>query len=61
MSKKDKNVKKNKQVVTKNGNEKRDYKNPVDSIWGKVLIWILLFGMFGLVVITAIVAIVQNI
>lgn len=61
MSKKDKNVKKNKQVVTKNENEKRDYKNPVDSIWGKVLIWILLFGMFGLVVITAIVAIVQNI
>lgn len=59
MSKKDKNVKKNKQVVTKN--EKRDYKNPIDSIWGKVLIWILLFGMFGLVVITAIVAIVQNI
>lgn len=59
MSKKDKNVKKNKQVVTKN--EKRDYKSPIDSIWGKVLIWILLFGMFGLVVITAIVAIVQNI
>lgn len=59
MSKKDKNVKKNKQVVTKN--EKRDYKSPIDSIWGKVLIWILLFGMLGLVVITAIVAIVQNI
>ncbi|HKL95201.1 MAG TPA: hypothetical protein VJ845_02100 [Haploplasma sp.] len=59
MSKKDKNVKKNKQVVTKN--EKRDYKSPIDSIWGKVLIWILVFGMFGLVVITAIVAIVQNI
>lgn len=59
MSKKDKNVKKNKQVVTKN--EKPDYKNPIDSIWGKVLVWILLFGMFGLVVITAIVAIVQNI
>lgn len=59
MSKKDKNVKKNKQVVTKN--EKRDYKSPIDSIWGKVLVWILLFGMFGLVVITAIVAIVQNI
>lgn len=56
MSKKDKNVKK--QNIEKS--EKRDYKNPVESIWGKIIIWFLIFGMFGLVVIGSIWAIVDK-
>ena len=38
-----KEVKKPKQEVQ----QKRDYKNPATTIWGKVIIWILLFAMVG--------------
>lgn len=49
MSKKGKNVKKvSKQ--NKVSQEKRDYKNPADSVWGKIIIWVILFGMVGTVI-----------
>jgi len=56
MSKTDK--KKNNKLVKKQP-EERDYKNPMESTWGKILIWILVFGMLGIVVIGSIWAIIE--
>ena len=39
--------------------EKKTYKNPVDSLWGKIIVWILIVGMLGTVIIGLIVALVN--
>lgn len=59
MSKNDKKVNKNLKQNNKEKVEKRDYKNPVESAWGKIIIWVLIFGMAGLVLIGSIVTIIQ--
>lgn len=41
--------------------DKKEYKNPVETKWGKITIWILLFGMIGIVIISAVWVIVQAI
>jgi|GEM_PF-1643565 len=37
--------------------KKQTYNNPVETLWGKIIVWILLFGMVGLIIISSIWAI----
>ena len=60
MSKKDK--KKAKPKAKKGPQDKLDdmnYKNPVESFWGKLVIWILLFGMVGMIIVGTVWAIIE--
>lgn len=60
MSKKDN--KKAKPKAKKGPQDKLDdmnYKNPVESFWGKLVIWILLFGMVGMIIVGTIWAIIE--
>lgn len=59
MSKTDKKVSKNGKVDKKNVKEQREYRNPADTKWGKGIIWVLIFGMGGLIIASGIAAIVQ--
>jgi len=50
-------VSKNKSNKPKQKIEKKpSYKNPIDTIWGKTLVWILIIAMLGAIVIGAIYA-----
>ncbi|MCK9235331.1 MAG: hypothetical protein WC225_05700 [Acholeplasmataceae bacterium] len=40
--------------------ERKHFKNPTDSWWGKVIIWILIFGMVGAVIVGFILSIVNG-
>ena len=33
---------------------KKEYKNPAETKWGKALIWIIIFGMAGILLISTI-------
>ena len=37
--------------------EKKGYVNPTETWWGKAIVWIIVFGMVGLVILTLLVAI----
>lgn len=37
------------------------YKNPNDTWWGKLILWVLLIGFAALIIVGAIVAIINNI
>ena len=39
--------------------EKVDYKNPANTVWGKIIIWIILFSMVGAVIFALILALVN--
>jgi hypothetical protein len=40
--------------------EKKHYKNPTDTWWGKTIVWVIFFGMVGLLVLTLVLAIVMG-
>lgn len=46
----------NKQPAKNAETKSRDYRNPAETIWGKIIIWTLLLGMVGGVVFGLIVA-----
>lgn len=50
MAKKKKTTKK--QEVVEKG-----YTNPTNSWWGKAIVWIIIFGMVGLIILTLVIAI----
>jgi len=39
---------------------KSNYKNPDETLWGKIILWILVVGFAGLIVAGAIVMIIQS-
>jgi len=39
--------------------EKADFKNPANTIWGKVIIWIILFSMVGAVIFALVLALIN--
>ncbi|MBE0700815.1 MAG: hypothetical protein IH571_03925 [Acholeplasmataceae bacterium] len=40
--------------------EKKHYKNPTEAWWGKLVVWILVFGMVGAVILSFVLAIIQG-
>ena len=57
MSKKRKNV--NNARSNKNTKEIKNYRNPIETVWGKVIVWALLIGMVGTVIIGLIIALIN--
>jgi hypothetical protein len=57
MSNKNK-VKQNKKLETKSN--KVSYKNPSDTVWGKIVLWALIFGMAGSVIVGLILALINS-
>jgi hypothetical protein len=39
---------------------KKPYKNPTETWWGKLIVWIIIFGMVGLVILSFILALLQG-
>jgi hypothetical protein len=50
MANKEKNVVKN--------DQKKHYVNPTETWWGKAIVWIIVFGMVGLIILTFVLSIV---
>ena len=50
----------NKVVPKKKNDNKKHFTTPTETWWGKTLVWIILFGMVGLVIISFIVAIING-
>lgn len=36
------------------------YKNPSETIWGKIILWLIIFGMAGLIIVSLILAIISS-
>lgn len=51
---------KNKTVVKANDKAQKEFKSPNDTWWGQTIIWLLIFGTVLLVVISLIVAILNQ-
>lgn len=41
--------------------ERKHFKTPTDTWWGKAVVWIIFFGMVGVLVLALILAIVQDV
>lgn len=39
--------------------ENIDYKNPANTVWGKIVIWIILFAMVGVVILGLVLALIN--
>jgi hypothetical protein len=39
---------------------KKPYKTPTETWWGKILVWVIFFGMVGLVVLSFILALIEG-
>jgi len=39
---------------------KKPYKNPTETWWGKIIVWLLVFGMVGGVILSFILSIINN-
>lgn len=48
-----------KQSAKKTETKSKDYRNPAETIWGKIIIWTLLVGMVGGVVFGLILALIN--
>jgi len=44
----------------RNVDNQNQYKNPEETLWGKIVLWILVIGFAGLIVFGAIAAIINN-
>jgi hypothetical protein len=55
MAKKETVVKNNKEVVSK-----KHFVNPTDTWWGKAVVWFIIFGMVGLVILGFILAVAEG-
>ncbi len=40
--------------------DKKHFVNPTETWWGKALVWIIIFGMVGLIILTFVLAILQG-
>lgn len=49
--------KKNSSKKVEKVEDKQSYRNPIETIWGKVLVWFLIVGMVGVVIVGVIMAI----
>ncbi len=50
---------KNKKNLSKQKIEKKsNYKNPMDTVWGKLIVWLLIISMLGAIVIGVIYALI---
>jgi len=47
-------------VTTKKVQEKKHFTTPTDTWWGKALVWIIFFGMVGLVIVSFIFTIIYS-
>lgn len=54
-----KNTKPVKQTKIVNNKETKTYKNPSETLWGKIIIWFLLIGMVGTVIVGLIIALIN--
>ncbi len=36
------------------------YKNPSETVWGKIILWLIIFGMAGLIIVSLILAIISS-
>lgn len=55
----DKKVSKNNTQVSNHPNQKH-YQNPTETWWGKIVVWILLFGMVGLIILSFVLAVISG-
>lgn len=55
----DKKVSKNNTQVSNHPNQKH-YQNPTETWWGKIVVWILLFGMVGLIILSFVLAVMSG-
>jgi hypothetical protein len=39
---------------------KKPYKNPTETWWGKIIVWLLVFGMVGGIILSFILSIINN-
>lgn len=50
----------NKQKTKKQSNKPepiiKNYKNPMESLWGKIIVWVLLFAMVGVIILGLVLA-----
>lgn len=40
--------------------DQKHYKTPTETWWGKLIVWIILFGMVGLIILSLVVAIISG-
>lgn len=40
--------------------KEQSFKNPTETLWGKIIVWFLIIGTIGLVFVSLIMAIIQN-
>ncbi len=40
--------------------EKKHFKTPTDTWWGKIIVWVIMFGMVGLIILSFILAVLKG-
>lgn len=52
-------IKKVDESITNHPNQKH-YHNPTETWWGQLIVWILLFGMVGLIILSFVLAVIEG-
>jgi len=47
-------------AVTSNHPNQKHYHNPTETWWGKIIVWILIFGMVGLIILSFVLAVISG-